>query len=492
MRLENLIKSLRFYSVTRPIEEIEIAGIKMDSRHVTKGDLFVCIRGFTVDGHEYAKQAELQGAAAIISEMDLDVTIPVIKVKDTSRGLALLANKFYGYPTRKLQLVGVTGTNGKTSVTYLLESIFKEDFRRTGLIGTIQMKIGEESYDVKNTTPDALFLQKCFSDMVNKGIDTAVMEVSSHALDLGRVYGCEYDIAIFTNLSQDHLDYHADMEEYIQAKSMLFAQLGNAYVEDKPRFAVLNVDDPYYKKLTRVTAQPILTYGIRNNAEVYASEIKLDANGVSFDLHLDGEKRRIESKLMGEFSVYNMLAAAAAAYCAGIKLPVIQRALEKTTGVSGRFEPVNLGQDYGVIVDYAHTPDSLENVLRTIRSFVKNKVITVMGCGGDRDRTKRPLMTKTALSYSDHVIITADNPRTENPTAIVDDMLRGIEENHYEVQMDRKTAIRKAVFQANHDDIVLIAGKGHENYQIIGQQILDFDDRKVAGEAITEKLNKEK
>lgn len=490
MELKNLVKSLQFFTVTRSLENIEVNGLKMDSRKVENGDLFVCIKGFTVDGHQYARQAEENGAVAVVSEKELDLSIPVIIVRDTSKGLALLSNKFYDYPTQKLNVVGVTGTNGKTSVTYLMETIFQTEKRKTGLIGTIQMKIGEERFDVDNTTPDALFLQKSFYEMVKRHTDTVVMEVSSHALDLGRVYGCDFDIAIFTNLSQDHLDYHSSMEEYLHAKSMLFAQLGNSYDETKPKFAVLNVDDRYYRELVKTTAQPVVTYGIEQEADVYASEINLDSNGVSFSLHVFNEKVKIESPLVGKFSVYNMLAAAAAATCAGVSLPVIQQAFEKTEGVSGRFEPVNNGQDFGVIVDYAHTPDSLENVLQTIRSFVKGKLITVVGCGGDRDRLKRPLMTKAALEYSDHVIITSDNPRTEDPESIAQDMIKDIDGNHYEILIDRKNAIYKAIQQAEPEDVVLIAGKGHETYQIVGEEILDFDDRKVAVEAIGERLNK--
>lgn len=489
MELKKLVKSLQFFTVTRSLENIKVNGLKMDSRKVGNGDLFICIKGFTVDGHKYARQAEENGAVAVVSEQELDLSIPVIIVQDTLKGLALLSNKFYDYPTQKLNVIGVTGTNGKTSVTYLMESIFQAENRKTGLIGTIQMKIGEERFTVDNTTPDALFLQKNFHKMVERKTDTVVMEVSSHALDLGRVYGCDFDIAIFTNLSQDHLDYHSSMEEYLRAKSMLFAQLGNSYDDSKPKFAVLNVDDHYYEQLAKSTAQPVVTYGIEQEADVYASEITLEANGVSFWLHTFGEKIFVNSTLVGKFSVYNMLAAAAAARCAGVSLSVIQQALENTEGVSGRFEPVNNGQEFGVIVDYAHTPDSLENVLQTIRSFVKGKLITVVGCGGDRDRMKRPLMTKAALHYSDHVIITADNPRTEDPTAIAEDMIKGVAGNHFEILIDRRNAIYKAVQLAEAEDVVLIAGKGHETYQIIGNDILDFDDRKVAEEAIGERLN---
>jgi len=489
MKLEELLSIIPFYRTNSSIENIEITDIEMDSRKVKKGNVFVCISGFTVDGHEYIKEAVENGAQAIIAEKEVEADVPVIMVSDTSRTLSKLAAKFYHFPTNTLPLIGVTGTNGKTTITYLLESIFNSNKQKTGVIGTIQLKIGDQSYPVANTTPDALFLQRAFHKMKEDHVDQAIMEVSSHALDLGRVYGNDFDIAVFTNLSQDHLDYHKDMDDYLRAKSLLFAQLGNSYEEGKEKFAIINEDDSSSDLLKRSTAQNILTYGCKHAADVMAKEIHLDAHGTSFTMETPAGTTKVKSNLIGMFNVYNMLAASAAAISCGVPIDTIKNALERTKGVSGRFEPVNEGQSYAVIVDYAHTPDSLENVLQTIKGFAERKVYVVVGCGGDRDRKKRPLMASAALKYADYAIFTSDNPRTEDPKAILDDMVKGLEEKKekYEVKVDRKEAIHKAINLAEKKDIVLIAGKGHETYQIIGKTKYDFDDREVAKEAISAK-----
>jgi UDP-N-acetylmuramoyl-L-alanyl-D-glutamate--2,6-diaminopimelate ligase len=484
LKLAALLSALPFYEPQADHEQININGLTIDSRDVESGNLFICINGALVDGHRFASQAEEQGAAAILAERPLDVNVPVILVKDTLRASAALATHFYGHPSKEMRIVGITGTNGKTSMTYLLESIFRANAEATGVIGTIQMKIKEETYPVKNTTPDALFLQKGFRKMVDQGVDTAVIEVSSHALDMGRVHGTDLDVAVFTNLSQDHLDYHNSFEDYFHAKSLLFSQLGNTFDPNKPKFAVINTDDRYAEALIKSTAQPVCSYGIEKQADIMATDIELAANGTSFRLHTPKGEATINSKLMGKFNVYNMLAAVGAALCSGVPFETICSALCETTGVAGRFEPVAAGQRFGVIVDYAHTPDSLENVLTTIKSFVKGKIITVVGCGGDRDKTKRPLMAGTAVQYSDTAIFTADNPRTEDPHAIIEDMIAGLDEQAYVVVPERAEAIKRAVAIAEADDIVLIAGKGHETYQIVGDQVLDFDDRLVAAEAI--------
>ncbi|MFP7169031.1 UDP-N-acetylmuramoyl-L-alanyl-D-glutamate--2,6-diaminopimelate ligase [Terribacillus halophilus] len=484
LKLAVLLSALPFYEQQADHERIDITGVTIDSREVKSGNLFICIDGAVVDGHTFAKQAQDQGAAAILAERPLDVSIPVILVKDTLRALAPIANAFYNHPSKEMRVIGITGTNGKTSMTYLLESIFRANQEATGVIGTIQMKIKEEAYPVKNTTPDAVFLQKGFRKMVDEGVDTAVIEVSSHALDRGRVHGTDIDVAVFTNLSQDHLDYHASFEDYFHAKSLLFSQLGNTFDPGHPKYAVINTDDHYAEALIKSTAQPVCTYGIDKPADIMAKDIQLASNGTSFLLQTPKGEAKITSKLMGKFNVYNMLAAVGAAICSGVPFDTICKALQETTGVAGRFEPVMAGQSFGVIVDYAHTPDSLENVLTTIKSFVKGKIITVVGCGGDRDKTKRPLMAGKAVQYSDTAIFTADNPRTEDPQAILEDMIRGLESDKYVVVPDREEAIQRAVGLAQADDIVLIAGKGHETYQIVGDQVLDFDDRLVAAEAI--------
>lgn len=485
MNLNELLHVLPFYKTSTTIDGIEINAIEMDSREVKPGGVFVCISGFTVDGHDYIDDAVKQGAVAIIVEKQVEASVPVITVDDTNRALSVLASKFFNYPTSKLPLIGVTGTNGKTTVTYLLDEIFKQQTKKTGVIGTIQLKIGEDTYPISNTTPDALSLQRTFHKMLDEDVDQAIMEVSSHALDMGRVYGCDYDIAIFTNLSQDHLDYHSNLQDYLRAKSLLFAQLGNSYDEQGRKFAVLNADDEASDLLKRSTAQHVMTYGCHNQATVMAKGIQLGAAGTSFTLTSPIGDIEISSRLIGMFNVYNMLAASTAAIAANVSLTVIKTALEQIEGVNGRFEPVVEGQNYAVIVDYAHTPDSLENVLQTAREFAKNNVYVVVGCGGDRDRTKRPLMASIAVKYADHAIFTSDNPRTEDPQLILDDMTAGLDESSsYDVIIDRKTAISQAIGHATSDDIILIAGKGHETYQIIGHTKYDFDDREVARKAI--------
>src|SRR5690625_1528878 len=366
IKLTELLSVIPFYKVIGNIEETYMNKIEMDHRKINSGDAFVCLRGFTVDGHDYAEQAIEKGATIIIAEQDMKTSVATIVVPDTSRALAFIAAKFYDFPTSKLSLIGITGTNGKTTTTYLLEAIFKQDQKNTGLIGTIQMKIGEKTYPINNTTPDSLFLQKTFNEMVDEKVDTAIIEVSSHALDLGRVHGCDYDIALFTNLSQDHLDYHKDLDEYLRVKSLLFAQLGNTYDIGKEKFAILNEDDPASQLIKKSTAQHILTYGCQSKADIMAENIELSASGTRFMLKTPIGGVEINSQLIGMFNVYNMLAASSVAIAKNVDLQVIKDALENISGVNGRFEQVNEGQNFSVIVDYAHTPDSLENVLQTI------------------------------------------------------------------------------------------------------------------------------
>lgn len=487
MLLNQLLQPLTFYQVTKSIDGLNINQIEMDSRRVRQGDLFVCVRGTAVDGHDFADEAIQRGACAIVAERPLPVDVPVIIVPDTRKALSIISNHFYGYPTKEFRLIGVTGTNGKTTMTYLLEEVFREHGEETGVIGTIQMKIKDKTYPVVNTTPDTLFLQKHFRQMAGEGVTTAIMEVSSHALDQGRVYGCDFDIAIFTNLTQDHLDYHKNMDDYLRAKTMLFSQMGNVYSE-RPRFGIVNIDDPYSEFFLKSTPFETLTYGIDHDADIQATDIKLNPDGTSFTMKTPVGTVSIESSMAGKFSVYNLLGAAGGALCAGIPLETIQKAFQKTKGVPGRFETVYGGQNFGVIVDYAHTPDSLKNVLETARSFVKGKLRVVVGCGGDRDRDKRPKMARVAVSYSDEAIFTSDNPRTEDPGRIIEDMKKGVEKGSYQVEMDRRKAIQLAVEQAEAGDMILIAGKGHETYQEINGKRYDFDDRKVALEMIEMKL----
>lgn len=488
MKLEELLKNLH------PIipyqgENVEISSIENDNRKVQKGSLFICIKGYTVDGHAFAESAVQNGAAAIVAEHELAVNVPVIIVNDTTRAMAVLADAFYGQPTKKLHLIGITGTNGKTTTSHLIEKIFSDWGKKTGLIGTMYTKIADQTIETKNTTPESLTLQKTFYQMVKEEVETAVMEVSSHALDMGRVHGCDFDVAVFTNLTQDHLDYHKTMDEYRRAKSLLFAQLGNTFNQEKPKFAVLNADDPASELFTRSTAAHIITYAIDSKADLQAVNIQMTSTGTDFDLLIGKDCFPVHIQFIGKFSVYNVLASIAAGVVSGVPLPDIISSIESVKGVAGRFELVQAGQDFTVIVDYAHTPDSLENVLKTIQHFAKKKVFVVVGCGGDRDRTKRPLMAQIACQYATNPIFTSDNPRSEDPLAILKDMEAGVHDgNHsYQVIPDRREAIHFAVKQASTGDVILIAGKGHETYQIIGGAVYDFDDRIVAMEAIEER-----
>lgn len=486
MKLHTLLSYLHSL-VTYEGENPDITSIENDNRKCKAGSLFVCIKGYTVDGHDFAQAAVESGASAILAEHHLDLNVPVVVVRDTQRAMAVLADAFYGHPTQKLRLIGITGTNGKTTTSHLLEKIFENQKQTTGLIGTMYTKIGKLTYETKNTTPDSVTLQQAFNKMIEVEVDTAIMEVSSHALELGRVHGCDYDIAVFTNLTQDHLDFHQTMERYKYAKSLLFAQLGNTYHESRPKYAVLNADDAATKDYIKATAATIITYGIDNFADLMAKDIEISARGTIFTLVFAGQEQKVQMKLIGKFSVYNVLAAIAASLCAGVSLQASIESIEDVTGVSGRFELVTAGQDFPVIVDYAHTPDGLENVLNTVQEFAKKRIFVVVGCGGDRDKSKRPIMAKIACQYATDSIFTSDNPRSEDPEQILRDMEAGVIGQSYKVIEDRRKAIQYAVTQAEADDVIVIAGKGHETYQLVGDQVLHFDDREEARQAIKNK-----
>lgn len=471
--------------------DIHIKGMQIDSRRVSQGDLFICLRGFTVDGHDFASQAVEQGAVALVVEERLDINVPQVVVPDTRRAMAILSTHFFGNPTEKLNLIGVTGTNGKTTTTHLIHHILTEWGRKAGLIGTISMRIGERTVEMKNTTPEALDLQRYFYEMWEAGAEYATMEVSSHALDLGRVRGCQFRTAVFTNLTQDHLDYHETMDNYREAKSLLFSQLGNGYSTHKPVFAVLNADDEASAYFAKRTAAQVITYGIDSPADVRAKNIVIDGQGTSFEVETFRGNIRLTLQLVGKFSVYNALATLTTCLLEGVPLDVIKQSLESVTGVNGRFERVDEGQDFTVLVDYAHTPDSLENVLQTVKEFAEARVFCVVGCGGDRDRTKRPIMAQIAAKYSDVAVLTSDNPRTEDPERILNDMVEGltdVDPHRFTAILDRREAINFAIKEAGTKDVVLIAGKGHETYQEINGKRYDFDDREVAREALKVKV----
>jgi UDP-N-acetylmuramoyl-L-alanyl-D-glutamate--2,6-diaminopimelate ligase len=488
MQLETLLEPLVLWRATGDMKT-EITGIEIDSRKVKPGDLFICLPGFTVDGHDFARKAVQQGAAAILAQRPIEESVPVIYVPDTRRAMAVLADRFFGQPTHQMKVIGVTGTNGKTTTTHLIQRILEEAGHPTGIIGTIEMRIGDEIREVKNTTPEALDLHRAFRWMKDKGAEYATIEVSSHALDMGRVRGVRFTTGVFTNLTQDHLDYHKTMENYQQAKGLLFSQLGNEYDKERMKYAVLNADDAASEMFARITPAQVITYGIHNEADVRARNISITAAGTHFTMETFAGTIDLALRIIGNFNVYNVLAAAAACLAEGITLEQIKQTLEKVEGVRGRFERVDAGQEYTVIVDYAHTPDSLENVLKTIREFANGDVYCIVGCGGDRDRTKRPIMASIAARYADIAVITSDNPRSEEPQAIIDEMVaglvaEGIDKDRYFTRVDRREAIRETIGRAKPNDIVLIAGKGHETYQILKDKTIHFDDKEEAVQAI--------
>lgn len=490
MKLQELASALLITHI-HGNADTEITGIEADSRKIKPGDLFLCIPGLTVDGHAYAPKAIALGASALVTERVLDLPVPQLVVKDARYAMAALSAHFYGYPSKELKLIGITGTNGKTTSTYLLEKILRDQGFTTGLMGTIQMKIGETYFEMERTTQESVDLQRSFRSMCEVGTDYCIMEVSSHALELGRVKGIHFHSGIFTNLSQDHLDYHKTMEAYAAAKGLLFSRLGNGFSGNSKdrQYAILNADDAASAMFERLTSAQVITYGIEQPCDVRATDIRITAKGTGFKLVSFAGETFFQMKLVGKFNVYNALGSIAAALAEGIPLEAIRESLESIAVVDGRMEVVDEGQDYLVLVDYAHTPDGLENALSTVREFAEGKVITVFGCGGDRDRTKRPMMGKVTATYSDYLYVTSDNPRTESPEAILQDIVPGLvevnyPENKYELIPDRKKAIQKAIDGAGPKDVILIAGKGHETYQDIMGVKHDFDDRLVAKAAI--------
>ncbi|MGI6576178.1 MAG: UDP-N-acetylmuramoyl-L-alanyl-D-glutamate--2,6-diaminopimelate ligase [bacterium] len=488
--LRELLSALEIEAISDQAD-ICVSGIAYDSRKVKPGDLFVCIQGFQHDGHDFIAEAIGNGCVGVIVQRDVAVPRGVVRIKvsDTRQALARVANAFYDYPSGKLRLIGVTGTNGKTSTTHLIEGILRKAGYRTGLIGTIYNRINTQQIPVERTTPESLDLQHLFAQMVEAGVDYCVMEVSSHALSLQRVVGCDFDVGVFTNISQDHLDFHHTIEAYRDAKALLFSQLAEPSPKQGPKSAVINIDDLNGQKIARACPVYCLGYGVKQFADVQAKQINITPRGVEFNLDFKGKVIPIKLQLTGMFSVYNALAAIGVALVEGISEAIIQAALAEMPGVPGRFERIDAGQDFNVVVDYAHTPDGLENILQTAREFITGRIIIVFGCGGDRDRTKRPIMGKIAAQYADYVVITSDNPRSEDPMVIIADIERGMQTGQgvsaaYAIMPDRKEAITAALKMARTGDIVILAGKGHEKYQIIGEQVIPFDDKEVARQVL--------
>lgn len=472
MTLSQLLSDVEILSVQGNID-VRISGIAFDSREVKPGDVFVCVTGYKSDGHDYAEQALEKGAVAIIAEKELEETAATtVVVKNTRYALSCVAAEFYDHPYKKFRLFGVTGTNGKTTTTYLIKSILENCGQKVGLIGTNQNMIGNEVIPSHHTTPDSLELMQLFDRMTKEGVDSVVMEVSSHSLALDRVASCKFDIGTFTNVTQDHLDFHNTMENYIEAKSILFK---------KSSIGVFNIDDDAYEKLSFGCNCDVMTYSAKTTADLWASNIEYRATGVEFDLSYRDENERISLAIPGGFSVYNALTAAGCCLAAGLSLKAIADGLKTAKGVKGRIEVVNTNTDYTVIIDYAHTPDGLLNILNTIKGFAKGRVVTLFGCGGDRDKTKRPQMGKIAGQLSDFCIVTSDNPRSEEPGAIIEDILVGMRETdcRYAVVENRFEAIEFAIDNAKPDDIILLAGKGHEPYQILKDRTIVFDEREI-------------
>jgi len=472
------------------LQGLMITGIQYDSRKVQLGNLFVAIKGFQSDGHQYIRQALENGAIAIMisDEAYCSNEYPWVLVQDGRLALAQISNAFYGHPSEKLKLIGVTGTNGKTTTTNLICEIIHAHGAQTGLIGTIHNRIGDQILEGSRTTPESLELQQMFAQMVEQGIRYAVMEVSSHALELQRVACCDFDIAVFTNLTQDHLDYHKTMENYCAAKTILFKMLGaQGEQAGLQKTAIINLDDPWANHFMVASNVPVVTYSLHKDASWKAEQVQVGAAGVRYTV--DGHP--VQLHMTGNFNVYNSLAALAVGEALGFPITSVIAALEQVKGIAGRFQLVQGAADFSVIVDYAHTPDGLENVISTAQAFAKGRVITVFGCGGDRDRTKRPKMGAIAAELSDYCVVTSDNPRTEDPGQILQDILPGVQahmaEEQYHVEVDRRKAIHYAVQMAQPGDVVLLAGKGHENYQDVNGVKHHFDDYEEAQQAIAAK-----
>ena len=460
----------------------EIGNLAYDTRAVKPGTLFFCVPGFTRDGHDFAPEAIARGAVALVVERPLDLGVPEVQVPSVRAAMAPAAAAFYGDPTARLTTIGVTGTNGKTTTAFLVRALLEANHLQTGLLGTVKSVIGGSERPVERTTPEAIDLQRTFREMLDGGDVACAMEVSSHALDLHRADAIHFAAAIFTNLTQDHLDFHGTMEEYFLAKRRLFS-------DGCPRHAVINVDDPYGARLADEFPDAI-TFAVENEARYRAADVQTSLAGSRFTVHGPDGVTDLRSPLPGLFNVYNVLGALAAVRAVGVPIDVATEAIETAGSVPGRFEPVDAGQDFAVLVDYAHTPDSLENVLRAARGLVdapgsrNGRVHVVFGCGGDRDRGKRPMMGEIASRLADRVIVTSDNPRSEDPEAIIEEILAGAGPN-IEHDADRRAAIRRAIADARPGDVVGSAGTGHEQGQEFeGGRKIPFDDVTVAREAL--------
>ncbi|MDP3730446.1 MAG: UDP-N-acetylmuramoyl-L-alanyl-D-glutamate--2,6-diaminopimelate ligase [Candidatus Omnitrophota bacterium] len=478
VKLKDLLSAVS-YKADRDISSLAVKRITNDSRRVGRNDLFIALRGYNVDGYKFIGTAIKKGAGVIVSEKDFDAPEGVTKimVKDTRSAAPLIAANFYGNPSEKLRITGVTGTNGKTTITYIMENILKEAGRPSGVIGTINYRIGKKQFPSKNTTPGPFELTALLDRMLKASVKDVLMEVSSHSLDQGRVDRVLFDVGIFTNITKEHLDYHKTVKKYFDAKAKLFGKL------KKHAVAVLNNDDRMVSDLRALIKGTVLTYGLDKRADIAASGIRLSVDSTSFSIKTPKGSFAVSTKLIGRHNISNILASTAAAIALKIPLGAIKKGIESFRAVPGRLELIDVGQEFRVFVDYAHTEDALHNVLSLLREVVPDRnIITVFGCGGNRDSAKRPLMGNAACRLSDSVIVTSDNPRFEDPSAIISQIESGIRGkfSNYDLVENRREAINKALRMASKGDVVVIAGKGHEKYQIMKERAVPFDDCAVA------------
>jgi UDP-N-acetylmuramoyl-L-alanyl-D-glutamate--2,6-diaminopimelate ligase len=491
MKLKKLIKALGDYSFYGEPLDFKVEGISCNSKNVSKGFIFVAIKGVNVDGFTFIPEALEKGAGAIIFQDEKEGSflgglmqeysrrVAFVKVRDTRKALHELSRDFYADPSSKIKIVGITGTNGKTTVAYLIEAILKEAGYLTGVIGTVNYRFKDSLLPALNTTPGPLELQSLLARMLKEGVTHVAMEVSSHALDQERVSGIRFQSAIFTNLTQDHLDYHLTLDNYFRAKSKLFSGL------EEGACAVINKDDAYGRRLINLTKAKKITYAIESVADIMAQEIKLDISHTDFTLVVQGSRIKYRTALIGRHNVYNILAAVSWGISAGIEAAVLKFAIEKFSLVPGRLERIYPSGGFAVFIDYAHTEDALKNVIMALREVSAGRIIVVFGCGGERDKTKRPKMGGVVSELADYALVTSDNPRSEDPLIIIKEIVKGIKSYNYSVILERKEAIREALSLAQPGDTVLVAGKGHEDYQVLKAGKIHFDDREVVKECLS-------
>lgn len=476
MEIKRILNGVEYETLQEVKNEITAESIEYDSRKIQKGGIFIALEGHTVDGHDFIEKAVENGAETIlVSKKDIPIITGVnfYYVEKLSESMGKIASNFYGYPQNSLQIIGVTGTNGKTTTTYILEALLGAD--KTARLGTVEYKIGDEVIPAPNTTPMSLDIVKMCKKALDKGLKYLVMEISSHGLELGRVNMLKLDVGIFTNLTEDHLDFHRTMENYFQAKKKMFTLLKDM------RNSVINIDDKYGKKYMEYTNG--LSYSLEKG-DITGKIKHISRHGQSIELKIFNNTYDTELKLLGKFNLYNLLGAIGAVKCLGMSDEEILEKIKNIQGAPGRFEAVDIDADFTVIVDYAHTGDALENILKSVNELKTKRVISVFGCGGDRDREKRPIMGRIAERFSDFTIVTSDNPRTEKPEEIIREIAAGLQQDNHIIEVDRAKAIEIAVQNAEKDDIIVIAGKGHENYQIIGREKIHFDDREAVKTAM--------